>query len=167
MKISCMNLVTPVRTIDVWDYREHILCYWQLCDEQHILGKTLSKMSPQTRASSSGVALETSSVQNPRTKKESAVVVQEKEEAKEFRGLIGRSMGDLAYDSAVATLRDEETNRRQLKMELRKLMQDPRNDADDIKMFQEDIAAIETRIQTLRSRVESKPTVPQQQQQQD
>ena len=62
----------------IFDYCEHILYYWQLCDKQHILQKTLSKMSRQTRASSGGVAAETSCVINPRNK-------QDKEVAKQFR----------------------------------------------------------------------------------
>ena len=59
-------------------------------------------------------------------------------------------MSDLAYDSAFTTLREEETNRRVLKMELRKLMKAPDRDDEDVEPYESDIKEIEARITVLK-----------------
>lgn len=61
-------------------------------------------------------------------------------------------MGSMAHDSSIATLRDEERNRRQLKMELRKI---PDEDAEDRAMHQDDIKSSEERIAALKKRISS------------
>jgi hypothetical protein len=83
--------------------KEHLLILWDLGDQEGVLGKFLSKLSPEVAVSCDNISTDTSDVQNPRK------MTEEQRDSKRFReSVLASLMVSISMTVMLAELRESE-----------------------------------------------------------